>query len=231
VFDDFCGDWLPLGATGYVPLPFPNLPDPNSYAGTRLTASGTLYGTDRAGGTVAAVERAPRDTSTLWAATQPGRVFISKNADVEPASAVTFTRLDSLASNDPNRFITGIYVDKADANHAWISYSGFNATTPTTPGHVFDVRYNPTAGTATWTDISYDLGDIPINDIVRDDATGDLYAASDTGVYRLQSGDSDWTVAGRGMPSVEVAGLTIRAAARRLYAATHGLGAWLLPLP
>jgi hypothetical protein len=230
-FDNFCGDWLPLGATTYVPLPFPNLPDPASYAATRLTASGALYGTDRALGTVAAVERAPSDTSTLWAATQPGRVFISKNVDAEPASAVTFTRLDSLAPNDPNRFITGIHIDPRDPNHAWISYSGFDAATPTTPGHVFEVRYDPAAATATWTDLSFDLGDIPITDVVRDDRTGDLYASSDSAVYRLQAGDTDWTLAGTGMPNVEVAGLTIVSKARKLYAATHGLGAWLLPLP
>ena len=42
-------------------------------------------------------------------------------------------------------------------NHAWVSYSGFNATTPTTPGHVFEVTYDPGAGTATWVDVSYDL--------------------------------------------------------------------------
>jgi hypothetical protein len=32
------------------------------------------------------------------------------------------------------------------------------------------------------------------------------------------------------MPNVEVAGLTIVPNARRLYAATHGLSAWLLNL-
>ena len=31
--------------------------------------------------------------------------------------------------------------------------------------------------------------------------------------------------------NVEVAGLTIRSAERKLYAATHGLSAWLLNLP
>ena len=185
----------------------------------------------QSGGTVAAVERAASDTSTLWAATSTGRVFISKNVDAEPFSAVRFTRLDGLAANAPNRFVTGIHIDPADANHAWVSYSGFSATTPTTPGHVFEVRYAPAAGTATWTDVSVDLGDIPITDVVRDDRKGDLYAASDFGVYRLLAGDTEWTLAAPGMPAVEVSGLTIHTATRRLYAATHGLGAWLLPLP
>jgi hypothetical protein len=50
------------------------------------------------------------------------------------------------------------------------------------------------------------------------------------GVFRLLAGSSDWGVAAMGMPNVEVAGLTIVAAERKLFAATHGLGAWLLNL-
>jgi hypothetical protein len=229
VFDDFCGDWEPLGATTYTKLPYPNLANPATYSATRLT--GSLYGPDRTGGFVAAVERVTADTSTLWAATTTGRVFISKTADADPASSVTFTRLDSLAANDPNRFVSGIHVDPANANRAWISYSGFNATTPTTPGHVFEVTFNPLAGSATWLDVSYDFGDIPATDLARDDVTGDLYAATDFGVFRLAQGASDWSLAAPGMPNVEVAGLTIRSAERRLYAATHGLSAWMLRLP
>jgi hypothetical protein len=177
------------------------------------------------------VERATGDTNTLWAATQGGRVFITKNAAAEPASAVTFVRLDSLAANDPGRFVSGIHVDPSNPNRAWISYSGFNATTPTTPGHVFEVMYNPVAGTATWVDLSYDFGDIPVTDVARDDVRGDLYAATDFGVFRLDAGTTEWVTAAAGMPHVEVAGLTIRSAARKLYAATHGLSAWLLNLP
>jgi hypothetical protein len=229
-FETFCGDWEPLGATAYVPLPYPNLPNPNTYSATRLTASGALYGTDRAGGFVAAVERAPGDNSTLWAATQFGRVFISKNADAGSASAVTFTRLDSLAANSPGRFISGIHVDPSNPNRAWISYSGFSAATSTTPGHVFLVTYDG-AGAATWQDLSYDFGDIPATDIARDDLTGDLYAATDFGVFLLANGSTSWTNSAPGMPNVEVAGLTIVPSARRLYAATHGLSAWLLNLP
>jgi hypothetical protein len=230
VFDDFCGDWEPLGAISYVPLAYPFLPGPSTYSATRLTASGALYGTDRSGGNVAAVERVSTDSGTLWAATSAGRVFISKNADADPASAVTFTRLDRLAAADPNRFVSGIHIDPANPNRAWISYTGFSASTPAQPGHVFEVTYDPIGGTATWADRSYDLGDIPINDVARDDITGDLYAASDFGVYQLPTGGADWAPPAPGLPNVEVSGLTMRSAERKLYAATHGLGAWLLNL-
>jgi hypothetical protein len=203
-----CGDWVPIAS-----------PSVNS------AARG-----DRAGGAVTAVERTTADTSTAWASTQLGRVLISKNADADPAGSVTWTRLDDLAANDPNRYVSGIYVDPANPNHAWVSYTGFNATTPTLPGHVFEVTYNPVAGTATWVDRSYDLGDLPINDIVLDPVTGDVYASSDFGVHMLAAGATSWTSAAPGMPNVEVAGLTIDVQNRALYAATHGLSAWKLNL-
>jgi hypothetical protein len=206
-----CGDWQPLGTADQL--------------------IGTAYGTDRTGGNgLAAVQRGTGDTSTLWAASARGRVFVSKNVDAEPAASVVFTRIDPLDAASPNRFVSGIYVDPKKANHAWISYSGFSASTPATPGHVFDVRYDPVAATAKWTDISYDLGDLPITGVVRDDVTGALYASSDFGVFRLGKGRKSWTLAAPGMPNVEVAGLTIATKARKLYAASHGLGAWVLNL-
>jgi hypothetical protein len=210
-----CGDWAPLG-------------DPSG-AGMLI---GEGFGSDRTGGSgIAALRRTASDTSTLWAATSAGRVFVSKNADAEPASSVTLARIDTLAANSPGRFVSGIYIDPANSNHAWISYSGYSAATPSTPGHVFEVSYDPVAGATTWTDISYDLGDLPVTCVVRDDATGDLYVCSDFGVHLLASGSTSWAAAARGMPNVEVAGLTIVPGARKLYAATHGLGAWLLNLP
>jgi len=212
-FTVICGDWKPLG---------------NSSVAGRLTSES--FG-DRAGGDVAAVERAPGDDSTLWAATSTGRVFVSRNADAEPAGAVAFVRIDSLAANGPERYVSGLHVDPSNPNHAWISYSGFNATTVATPGHLFEVTYHPIAGTAAWIDRSYDFKDIPMTDVVRDDATGDLYVASDFGVFLLASGATSWTLAAPGMPNVEVAGLTIVPSVRKIYAATHGLSAWSLKLP
>jgi len=188
---------------------------------------------NRAGGNVAAVERTPSNTGTLWAATTTGRVFISSNADTT-AGSVHYTRLDSLALNDPNRFVSGIYVDPVNANHAWICYSSYSTLNPTAPGHVFSVTYDPIGGTATWTNLDGSGGtafpDFPATDIVHD-SNGDLYVSNDWGVLRRANGSSDWVVAGSGLPMVEVAGLTIVPSARVLYAATHGRSAWKLTLP
>ncbi len=193
---------------------------------------GAVYG-DRAGSAVAAIERMPTNTSTLWAATGTGRIFISENSN-GPAASVVWTRIDNTTTGDPGRFPTSIHPDPANPGsglprRAWISYSGYNGNTPLQPGHVFEVTWN--GAVATWTDRSYNLADLPITDLVRDDQTGDLYAASDFGVMRLANGSTTWTVAGSGLPQVEVPGLTINAGARLLYAATHGRSAWVLQLP
>jgi hypothetical protein len=230
IFQTFCGDWEPLGATSYAPLPFPNLPDPASYAGTRLTASGTLYGTTKSGGTVSRVARAAGDSNTLWAATSAGRVFVSKNADAEPYSAVTFKRIDDQVTLQPNRFVSGITVDPANGNKAWVTFAGFNAATPTRLGHVFEVVYDPGSQTATWTRLDNDLGDLPLNDVAFDSVSGDLYVSNDFGVMRLAKGTTTWVEAGEGLPLAEVSSLTLVPGGRKLYAATHGLGAWWLTL-
>jgi hypothetical protein len=209
-----CGDFVRIGAPGATDL-------------TRA-ALGT-----RAGGVLAAIERSAGDTGSLWAATSTGRVFLSRNAD-QPEGSVTFTRLDTLAANAPGRFVSSIYVDPADGAHAWVAYSGYNFNTPAQPGHVFEVRYDAGTGTATWTNLdggTGPLGDLPVTDLVRDDVTGDLYAATDFGVLALPSGGSTWLAAGAGMPAVEVAGLTIVPGERAIYAATHGRSVWRMKLP
>jgi hypothetical protein len=39
---------------------------------------------------------------------------------------------------------------------------------------VFDVHYDSATGSATWTNISYDVGDQPITKVQFDKATGDI---------------------------------------------------------
>jgi hypothetical protein len=207
--DPACGDFVRIGVPGTNDL------------------TSAFWGT-KAGSAVAAIERTPTDTGTLWAATGTGRVFRSLNGDSAPATVV-WQRLDGTAANSPVRFVSSIHPDPANTSRAWVSYTGYNANDPTHPGHVFEIV--ATAAGGTWIDRSYNLDDFPITDLVRDDLTGDLYAANDFGVLRLANGTTSWTVAGHGMPRVEVPGLTIVPSSRILYAATHGRSAWRLTLP
>lgn len=200
-----CGDWVPLGGD----------------AGNLVSGLSSDKGT----GYIVALARAKSNSATLWAGTRRGRLFISENANAA-ADAVTFTRLDTPAQ--PRRFISGISVDPANPRHAFVSFSGYDAYTPTTPGHVFEVTFD--GSTATWTDRSGDLGDQPVTGIAVDWRSGDVYASTDFGVTTLRSGGSQWVPAAGNLPPVAVYGLTIDANYQVLYAATHGRGIWKLDL-
>jgi hypothetical protein len=113
---------------------------------------------------------------------------------------------------------------------AFVSFSGFNVLTPTTPGHVFRVVYNPATRTASFSNVDFDLGDMPINTIAYDDVAGDLYGATDFGVLVLRKDSAHWQRAGTGLPEALVVDLEIVPEKRLLVTATHGIGIFYLTL-
>ena len=215
-----CGDWEALGGPGG-----PNNPGD-------LVSS--LYGPDKLGSYIAVIAQGDpnahdaAERSPLWVATRRGRLFVSTNANAPSAASVVFTRIDT--ASQPKRFISAIAVDPRRPTRAFVSFVGYNAYTPTTPGHVFEVRYHRESGTATWTDISANLGDQPITGIAFDPHTGNVFAATDFGVAVRLGGSTTWTVASSGLPPVPVYQLSIDSASRTLYAATHGRGIYRLDL-
>ena len=248
-----CGDMRPLGGPYCNGLSSMTIPSCINQPGD---LAGTVYGSDRSGGTVSWIARDGADHGTLWAATSAGRVFVTHNANASDPAAVVWHRIDSSTSgNSPTRYPSGIYVDPADTGHAWVTYSGYNVATPSTPGHVFDVRENGSAaGSGIFTNLHVeagtsafptpsDNGDLPVSDVVRDDATQTLYVSTDFGVLR---GDADgtggWHVTA-GMPRYEVTHLEIQPSSRVptctgggegcrrvLFAATHSRGIWRMDL-
>jgi hypothetical protein len=219
-----CGDWVPLG----VGFPFQAGSNPDSASRKPGDLTSDFYGPDRTGGLIVAAERAPGDAGTLWAATNFGRLFIAKNADAASAAAVQFVRIDTPAT--PTRFVTRIVPDRADPNVAFISYSGFDAITPSTPGPIFTATFRPASQTATFEPMDFDLGDLPINTIAFDDLRGDLYAGTDFGPLVLRRGSSHWELAGAGFPEALMVDLEFVPDRRVLIAATHGLGIFFLNL-
>ena len=163
-----CGDFVRIGPAGV----------------TDLTV-GRAYGVPRRpqAAFVAAIERRPEQHRHDVGRDRPAacsspttRTTRCRGGDLDAARHVGGER------SQPVR-LRSIYVDPANPNHAWISYSGYNINTPAQPGHVFEVTR--TGGTATWIDLTYNLQDLPVTDLVRDDLTGDLYAATDFAVMKL----------------------------------------------
>jgi photosystem II stability/assembly factor-like uncharacterized protein len=79
-------------------------------------------------------------------------------------------------------------------------------------------------GGAEWTDLSGNLPEAPVNDIVLG-AAGLLYVATDQGVFTGNAADGGfWRRLGRGMPQVPVDDIEYDGHNHRLVAATFGRG-------
>jgi hypothetical protein len=117
-------------------------------------------------------------------------------------------------------------VSPIDPGTAFVTYSGFS----TSQGHVFKT----TDSGASWTDISGNLPNLPVNDLVVDaDIPDTLYIGTDAGVMVTTDAGTTWTTLGNGLPRVVVDSLVLQRASRTLRAATHGRSMWdiLVPLP
>jgi uncharacterized protein (TIGR03437 family) len=160
----------------------------------------------------------------VWAGTGDGLVQFTANAG--SLAGATFTNVTRAPL--PNRYVTDIAIDPNNRQRAVVVYSGFNANTPATPGHVFMTEDRG----ATWRDISGNLPDIPVTSAVIDPVVpGTIYIGADIGVFQSSNGGATWIRLSNGMPKVAVFTLRYHAATRSLVAATHGRGVYRLPLP
>jgi photosystem II stability/assembly factor-like uncharacterized protein len=218
----------------------------NVYQSSNSAKTWSSISPDLTGGTgqITSIAIAPSDSNTVYVAASPTSIgaggseitsfqanslWLSGNA---LAGAAANWRLRG--SGLPNRWISRVVVDPSDANTAYVALSGFDTnqpgpsgSPPPTPGHVFRTS---SAGSS-WVNISSNLPDIPLSDIVIDpDIPGTIYVASDIGVFRTQSGGLSWILLGTGLPRASVTGLLLHRASRTLRASTYGRGMWDLKL-
>jgi len=88
----------------------------------------------------------------------------------------------------------------------------------------------PAFGPAAWTPISGTgasaLPDAPCNALQIDPATGNLYVATDIGVFTSTNGGATWSNFSQGLPNVAAYDLDLYAPEHLLRAGTHGRGIW-----
>jgi hypothetical protein len=117
----------------------------------------------------------------------------------------------------PNRWITRVAADPNDAAIAYVTLSGYRIDSPLP--HVF----RTTNYGSTWTDISANLPEGPVNAIVIDpENTATLYVGTDYGVYYTTNTGGSWSLLGTALPFSAVDDLMLHNGTRKLRAATHG---------
>ena len=174
-------------------------------------------------GTITALGTTEADPNLLYAGTDSGRMWVSRNA-MAPAADVTWTELESPLF--PGRWVTRITVDPDNAKIAWATFSGWRS------GDAYPHIIMTSDGGNTWVDIvGKKLPQAPINDVIRHPSKPKwLFVATDVGVYRTTNLGKTWLKVGANLPLVPVNDIELHAATNTLYAATYGRSVWTTSL-
>jgi hypothetical protein len=154
----------------------------------------------------------------IYAGTDDANVWVTTN------TGQSWTRIDAAL---PERWVTRVTVDPYDDAVAYVTFSGYRESDYLP--HIF----RTTDYGQNWSDISSNLPDMPINDVVVDlhDASH-LYVGTDYGVYRSTDTGGTWEPLGTGIPIVTPThDLAFDTKSRTLVAGTHGRSMFKTTLP
>ena len=169
---------------------------------------------------ITAMAVAPSHGWRVYAGLYSGRLWRSTTSTSQrPTSAAAdWTRADS--GLPANRTISSIAVHPTDHRKLWVAFSDFIDQT---------VWYSDNQGDS-WTARSSGL---PLREPVKvikvdPDSPAKLWAGTDTGVYHSIDGGLTWEARKANLPTVPVFDLEIDRHTKRVFAATHGRGVWML---
>jgi hypothetical protein len=112
---------------------------------------------------------------------------------------------------------------------------GFNANTPTTPGHVFQVTCTSNCASFTWLNKTGNLPDIPVDSVINNpNYPQQVFAGTDIGLYYtddITAASPVWNRFQNGFPSTMIWDMQIDRGATTLSLWTRSRGAWVWPLP
>ena len=166
--------------------------------------------------TIYCIGESPIDANNVYAGTTDGNVWNSLDAG---------STWNDVTGSLPDRVVTSIKGSPSIADRVYVTHSGYkyNEFIP----HIHRSDDNGT----TWTDISGDLPQFAVNDIVIDPTDENvLIVATDGGVYGSNDGGVLWDRVGSDMPIMPVYDMEIDTVMNRLVAGTHARGIWTFPM-
>ena len=160
-------------------------------------------------GTITAISVSPVNDQIIYVGTDNGNVQVSSDG------GTTWTLV---STSLPDRWVTSVTADPADQNTSYVTYSGYRF------GEYVAHIYKTEDLGITWTSISGDLPDMPVNDLIITPALGHLYIATDIGAFYSTDQGLHWELVSSGLPNVIITDLTYHAEENILVAATYGRG-------
>lgn len=159
-------------------------------------------------GTITTIAVAATNGQYVYAGTDDGNVWRTTDGG---------SNWTKITAGLPLRWVTRLAVDPGDERRVFVTLSGYRYDSYLP--HIFR---SDDAGDQ-WTDITGNLPDMPVNDIIPDpslDST--LYIATDFGVYVTRDSGNDWQMLGDNLPNVPVTDIRLHQPGRTLIAATYG---------
>jgi len=158
--------------------------------------------------TLTTIAVSPVNPDIIYAGTDDANVWVTADG------GGTWTKISATL---PDRWVTRVAADPVEESTAYVCFSGYryNEYLP----HIFRTT-NLGAG---WEDISGNMPEIPVNDIIVDpDTNSTIYIATDAGVFVTRNLGNVWEVLGDSLPNVPVCDLVLHQGTRTLIAATFG---------
>ena len=159
-------------------------------------------------GTITSISVSPIDDDLIYVGTDDGNVWVTTQGGLE---------WEHISSELPDRWVTRVVADPNEEDRVYVTFSGYrwDEFLP----HVFR---SDNKGEI-WTDISSDLPELPVNDLIVDPANNEiLYLATDAGVFVSYVAGNAWELLGSNFPVVPVTDLDLHNPDRKLLAATYG---------
>jgi hypothetical protein len=184
------------------------------------------------------VKYSPKYQSVAIVGTNDANVWIGFNLGTGTAAQANW--VDVTGSNIvlPLRPVLGVALDPrvpaVDVPVGYAAVGGFNANTPTQPGHIFQVSCASNCSSFTWADKTGNLPDIPVDSIIVDpNIPQQVFAGTDFGVYYTNDVTVAYPIWNRfdnGIPHVMIWDMSIDRGATTLSVWTRGRGAFVYPL-
>jgi len=159
-------------------------------------------------GTLTTIAPSHTDPNVIYTGSDDGTLYVTRDGGLQ---------WNNINTELPERYVTKISVNPLADNEAIVTYSGYRYL-DYQPHIMMTTDYGNT-----WTDISSNLPEFPINDIEYDPFDQDvLYIATDMGVWTSINKGAEWTPLGVDLATTIVNDIKIHAPSYRMVAGTFG---------
>ena len=146
------------------------------------------------------------------------KMIVSRSDNLEISFTGGNTFFD-IQGSLPNASIADICFDPKDDNTIIVVYSTYQNN----GDKVFISNNNG----LTWTNITYNVGNIPVRNVVVDHTDAStIYVGTEIGVYKKAMTDNTWTLYNPDLPNVAISEMEVMYGSNTLRATTWGRGLW-----